>query len=140
MRSLLVAIVLCFSLKGYSQPQSVSDGSVFTPKVKAFLVVSGYGAAGGALLGLASMAFGSSGRAIAQGASLGLYAGMIFGAYILMTHNEYDQNYQNYDDYPQDYDSGYNTMIRYRDFEERYSLTRNREGVLMDMNFYNIRF
>lgn len=57
------------------------------PKAKAFLMVSAYGAGGGALLGLASMAFGTSSRAIAQGASLGLYAGIIFGTYIIISHN-----------------------------------------------------
>ncbi len=140
MRFLLIVSLLFLSLKGHAQPQSVANDSVFTPKVKAFLVVSGYGAAGGALLGLASMAFGGSGRAIAQGASLGLYAGMIFGAYILMTHNEYDPAYQNYDDYSRDYDAQFNTQQRYKDFEERYSLTSTREGVLMDVNFLNYRF
>ncbi len=69
------------------------------PKLKAFLVVSGYGAAGGALLGLASMAFGTEPSAIAQGASLGLYAGIGFGTYVVMTHrNRYNggtEFYQN---------------------------------------------
>ena len=57
-------------------------------KAKAFLTIVGYGAAGGALLGLASMAFGNSTRAVAQGASLGLYAGIIFGTYILVSHHQ----------------------------------------------------
>lgn len=58
------------------------------PKAKAFLTVSGYGAAGGALLGFASMAFGASSRAIAQGASLGLYAGLLFGTYVIVSHHQ----------------------------------------------------
>lgn len=66
-------------------------------KTKAVLTIIGYGAAGGALLGAASMAFGTSSRAIAQGASIGLYAGIIFGGYVLLTlHNKktgsYDDN------------------------------------------------
>lgn len=140
MRLLLIISVLLFSLNTQAQPIAVADDAVFTPKVKAFLVVSGYGAAGGALLGLASMAFGSSGRAIAQGASLGLYAGMIFGAYILMTHGEYNNNYQPYDEFQRDYDAKFDTQERYRDFEERYSVTSAREGVLMDVNFVNLSF
>ncbi|MBL7664580.1 MAG: hypothetical protein JNM93_05560 [Bacteriovoracaceae bacterium] len=52
-------------------------------KLKAFLIVSGYGTALGALLGVASLAFDAKSRAIAQGASLGLYAGMIFGTYVI---------------------------------------------------------
>lgn len=56
-------------------------------KAKAFLTIVGYGTAGGALLGAASMAFGNSTRAVAQGASLGLYAGIIFGSYVLISHH-----------------------------------------------------
>jgi len=57
-------------------------------KAQAFLTMAGYGTAGGALLGLASMAFGNSSRSVAQGASLGLYAGLIFGAYVLVSHHQ----------------------------------------------------
>ncbi len=77
------------------------------PKVKAFLMVSGYGAGSGALLGLASMAFGTSSRAVAQGASLGLYAGILFGTYVLVSHH---QRQGSYDDrsspYKDDADEG----------------------------------
>ncbi len=81
------------------------------PKAKAMLTVAGYGAGGGALLGVASMAFGTSSRAIAQGASLGLYAGLLFGAYILVTHENkgpgYDDRDSPYrDDEGSDYDGG----------------------------------
>ena len=55
-------------------------------KAKAFLTIAGYGTAGGAILGAASMAFGTSTRAVAQGASLGLYAGILFGTYVLVSH------------------------------------------------------
>jgi hypothetical protein len=56
------------------------------PKGKAFMIICTYGTVGGALLGFASMAFGSNSRAIAQGASLGLYAGIGFGAYVISSH------------------------------------------------------
>jgi hypothetical protein len=56
------------------------------PKAKAFLVICSYGTVGGALLGFATLAFGTSSRAIAQGASLGLYAGIIFGSYVITSH------------------------------------------------------
>lgn len=65
-------------------------------KARAFLTIVGYGTAGGALLGAASMAFGTSSRAIAQGASLGLYAGILFGSYVLVSHH--NKRYGNYDD------------------------------------------
>lgn len=65
-------------------------------KAKAFLTIVGYGTAGGAILGAASTAFGTSSRAIAQGASLGLYAGIIFGTYVLVSHH--NKRYGSYDD------------------------------------------
>lgn len=65
-------------------------------KAKAFLTIVGYGAGGGAILGAASTAFGTSTRAIAQGASLGLYAGILFGSYVLISHH--NKRYGSYDD------------------------------------------
>jgi len=56
------------------------------PKAKTVVVMSAYGTVGGALLGLATLAFKSSPRAIPVGASLGLYAGLLFGSYIVVTH------------------------------------------------------
>lgn len=71
------------------------------PKTKAFLVVCAYGTVGGALLGFASLAFGTNSRAVAQGASLGLYAGIIFGAYVLTSYQTPGQ--PDYDSYPETY-------------------------------------
>ena len=65
-------------------------------KARAFLTIVGYGTAGGAILGAASMAFGTTSRAVAQGASLGLYAGIIFGTYVLISHH--NRRTGNYDD------------------------------------------
>lgn len=65
-------------------------------KAKAFLTIVGYGTAGGAILGAASMAFGTNSRAIPQGASLGLYAGILFGTYVLVSHH--NKRYGSYDD------------------------------------------
>lgn len=65
-------------------------------KAKAFLTIAGYGTVAGALLGVASMAFGQNGRNIPRGASLGLYAGIIFGTYVLVSHHQKQQGY--YDD------------------------------------------
>ncbi len=69
------------------------------PKVKAFAVVATYGTVSGALLGFASMAFGTNSRAIAQGASLGLYAGIIFGTYVLTSYKAPGED--NYNAYPE---------------------------------------
>ena len=68
-------------------------------------MVSGYGAASGALLGLASMAFGTSSRAVAQGASLGLYAGILFGTYVLVSHHQRQQQ-GSYNDSSTPYNDG----------------------------------
>ncbi|MBP5297356.1 MAG: hypothetical protein J6Y94_08520 [Bacteriovoracaceae bacterium] len=58
-------------------------------KTKVFLTTATYGTAAGALLGLTSLVFRNKPRRIAQGASLGLYAGLIFGAYVIYTHEHY---------------------------------------------------
>jgi hypothetical protein len=56
------------------------------PKLKMVATMAGYGVVGGAILGTASIAFGTSSRAIAKGASLGLYAGLLFGGYIIFNY------------------------------------------------------
>ena len=72
-------LLLCSTL-------SASSALALDGKTKALGAMALYGTAGGALLGTASMAFGTSERSIAVGASLGLYAGLIFGSYIVLTH------------------------------------------------------
>lgn len=76
-------IVLTFSLLSPEKAQAQ-----IPVKAKAFLTIVGYGTAGGAILGAATLAFGNSTRAVAQGASLGLYAGLIFGTYVLVSHSQ----------------------------------------------------
>lgn len=88
---LLLAVVFTFTLS-LSREAHAEMGA----KPKAFLTIAGYGAAGGALLGAASMAFGADVGAIAKGASLGLYAGIIFGTYVLVSHHQ--KRYGSYDD------------------------------------------
>lgn len=81
--SLFLAITFVCSVMAPNRAQAEMPA-----KAKAMLTIVGYGTAGGALLGAASMAFGNSTRAVAQGASLGLYAGIIFGSYILISHHQ----------------------------------------------------
>ena len=71
-----------FTLFTYSTPAKAEMDS----RVKALLIMAGYGTIGGALLGTASLAFGTSGRSVAKGASLGLYAGILFGSYVVLSH------------------------------------------------------
>lgn len=63
------------------------------PRVKAMATMAAYGTVGGALLGTASLAFGTEGRSVAVGASLGLYAGLIFGSYVIVSHQLQQNNY-----------------------------------------------
>lgn len=78
---LSVLIIFCFLV-----PQK--NAHALDAKGKAFLVICTYGTVGGALLGFATMAFGTNSRAIAQGASLGLYAGIAFGSYVVSSHRK----------------------------------------------------
>jgi len=88
--SILVSMAILFTFK----PEVAR--AEMPAKPRAFLTIVGYGTVGGALLGAASTAFGTSGRAIAQGASLGLYAGILFGTYVLVSHH--NKRYGTYDD------------------------------------------
>lgn len=56
------------------------------PRIKALAMMAMYGTVGGALLGTASLAFDGEGRNIAKGASLGLYTGLLFGGYVVISH------------------------------------------------------
>jgi hypothetical protein len=67
-------------------------GSGMDPRARVMITMSTYGAAGGALLGLASMAWGANMRAVFMGASIGLYAGILFGGYLVASHYYYRQN------------------------------------------------
>lgn len=97
-KTLLLTFVLIIS--------SLSAGSAYAldGKTKALGAMALYGTAGGALLGTASMAFGTSERSIAVGASLGLYAGLIFGSYIILTHAAKKNNW-NFGDPNEYYDA-----------------------------------
>jgi len=65
----------------------VRETRAASPEARVFLLTSTYGVMAGSLTGLASLAFYSSPsehmRNVAMGASLGLYTGIILGAYLL---------------------------------------------------------
>ena len=85
-------ILICFALSSFGlQAQSRSNA-----KAKALGSMAMYGTIGGALLGTASLAFGTTARTIAQGASLGLYAGLIFGSYVVLSHR-FQRDWDDYD-------------------------------------------
>ena len=56
------------------------------PRIRSLGVFTAYGVVGGALLGIATMAFGSGKRAPFVGASLGLYTGLMFSGYVIGSH------------------------------------------------------
>jgi hypothetical protein len=80
MKKLFIVTTFCFSLL-FSNSAFAVD-----PKLKILTTVTTYGVVGGALLGTASLAFGAGGRSIAKGASLGLYAGLLFGGYVILSY------------------------------------------------------
>lgn len=63
------------------------------PKVRVVGATALYGTVGGALLGTAALAFGAKGRSVAIGASVGLYAGLLFGTYVVVTHSMKQKGY-----------------------------------------------
>jgi hypothetical protein len=80
MKKLITKILIILSLSIPVQSHALDA------KVSAVLLMAGYGTVGGALLGTASLAFGAEGRTVAKGASIGLYCGLLFGGYIVMSH------------------------------------------------------
>lgn len=130
-------------------------------KAKAFLTIAGYGAGAGAMLGAASMAFGNSSRSIAQGASLGLYAGILFGTYVLVSHHQkrygsYDDNSSPYqqssDIYGDDYrneDGGSNTeeddgrggfFDRFQSIQQKFAQKKGGNIPPITVNLLNLQF
>lgn len=87
-KKILILSFLSISLVFSSQARAQMD-----PRIKALAIMSAYGAAGGALLGTASIAFGADSKWIFRGASLGLYAGIAFGSYIIVSHMYQNQSY-----------------------------------------------
>ncbi len=71
---------------------STSEAAM-NPKLKMVGTMAGYGVVGGALLGTASLAFGAGGRSIAKGASIGLYAGILLGGYIILNYEMKKRGY-----------------------------------------------
>ena len=118
-------------------------------KLKVVGTMSAYGVVGGALLGTASMAFGSDSRSIAKGASLGLYAGLIFGSYVILSYEMKKRGYgESREDFYPDSKSQYEDSQSNNQLPEleNYKLVsfqnkkELRELPLFKMNFLNINF
>ena len=144
MKKLITATFVCFTLLFSSASNANLD-----PKLKMVVTMASYGVVGGALLGTASMAFGSGGRSIAKGASLGLYAGIIFGGYIILNYEMKKRGYgvESKGDYypessgPYEYDQSNN---HYNIEDYRLAQFENKKDPKKDpkffMNFLNYEF
>lgn len=109
------------------------------PRVKIVTMTAAYGAVGGAIVGLASNAFGAKPRNISIGASLGLYAGIGIGLFIVFSPKTYHEKPSD-----EDYDSihrkrGFLEMDKDKNFalsmpEINFS-DKNLEANLLTLNF-----
>jgi len=142
MKKILISLSLCFSLL-FS-----SSAFALDPKIKVLGTMAGYGVVGGALLGTASMAFEAGPRAIARGASLGLYAGLLFGGYVILSYEMKKRGYGNesqQQDYYPDSRSPYEDQSRLEDISEfRLASLENKKDPKKDplfaVNFLNLEF
>jgi hypothetical protein len=103
MKKFFIAISLIYTMFVNQSAQAMDS------KLAVMTTMAGYGVVGGALLGTATMAFGTSGRSIAKGASLGLYAGIIFGGYVILSYEMKKRGYggESKEDYYPDSSSPY---------------------------------
>ena len=136
MRPLILALILN-SLSGNLRANDVPEESVNRTGavIRAMTIGTTYGVLAGAFLGIASIAFvqrpGENLRNIAVGASLGLYAGILFGGYLAWSTFSDDRP----SDLPteEDYDSlGYQSSIPKPPKLNDYRLSEN-------LNFKNPR-
>lgn len=84
MRKFLFSLVFLFASSLQAAP--INSELALSPQLKSVTSLALYGAVGGALLGTASLAFDAEGRWVAKGASLGLYAGLGFGVFIVLSY------------------------------------------------------
>jgi predicted permease len=165
--SYVASITLVFMLSSFLFS---STSHAMNPKAKAFLVLTTYGTAGGGLLGLASMAFGEDSIAVARGASLGLYMGMLFGGYVILSHkykkkpgqieapkeDEYQDPYTPYGEDGGEEDEGYDSFFSSPQRSMEYEENKRRDSAIFEsslrqkkggsssppiyMNLINMRF
>jgi len=142
MKKYLIALTVSFTLLFSSSSYAID------PRMKMMATMAGYGVVGGALLGTATLAFGAEGRAVAKGASLGLYAGLIFGTYILVNYEMKKRGYgqdQKSDYYPEG-SSEYEDERTYLPALEDYQLAQfdkkkdPNSDPLIFVNFLNYQF
>ena len=130
MRTFFLSMLLCLTL-------GVGEVEAQNAKARALGSMALYGTIGGALLGTATLAFGSSARSIAQGASLGLYAGLIFGSYVVLSHSfqaEYDDEYGLLYSHPSKRYA--NNRLLLHEEAKSYAYSLRKEGKARGWNFF----
>lgn len=133
--------MVCFTVL-LSQTARAQD---LDPRLKMMLTMSGYGAVGGALLGTAALAFDAKPRAVAKGASLGLYAGIILGSFILINYEMKKRGIGGERDYYPS-SSGYYDSVHVSEGPEAYNLAQfdmkkdPRKDPLFYMDMVSIEF
>jgi hypothetical protein len=144
MKKILKIFILSFTVLISSTAYSAD------PRLKVVATMAGYGVVGGALLGTASLAFGANGRSIAKGASLGLYAGLLFGAYVVTSYELKKRGYGNdsREDYYPDSSSPYEgrgssiELPKLNDYElvsyQRYD--KPNKDMTFNFNLWNYQF
>ena len=141
MKKLTISIILSLTLLFSSSAFAID------PKLKILGTMSGYGVVGGALLGAASMAFGASGRAVAKGASLGLYSGLLFGTYVILSYEIKKRGFtdQPREDYYPDSKSQYEDRSSIESLEDYHLASFEnkkdpKKDPIITMNFFNFNF
>jgi hypothetical protein len=143
MKKIIISLFLVCSIS-LNQTAQAADS-----KLVVLTTMAGYGVVGGALLGTATMAFGTSGRAIAKGASLGLYAGLIFGGYVILSYELKKRGFNgenSRDDYYPDGNSQYEDRRSSLYLDSYYLVSQeNKKDPKMDplsisYNFLNYQF
>lgn len=136
MKFIRTIIILSFSF------MSLTSWAI-DPKLKVVAESAGYGVVAGTLLGTATLAFGGKGRNIAKGASLGLYAGLIFGAYVVTSYEMKKRGWgeeKSSEDYYPDESAKLNTDL----INELYAISRKEKehskGVLFQIPIVHVTF
>jgi hypothetical protein len=142
MKKILISIIL-ICVVFMNRPAMAMDS-----KLAVMSTMAGYGVVGGALLGTATLAFGSSSRSIAKGASLGLYAGLLFGGYVILSYEMKKRGYggESKEDYYPDANSPYENHRSSIDLESYHLVTFENEKdhktdpFQFSLNFLNYQF
>ncbi len=122
---------------------SFNVNAAIDPKLKIMGTMCVYGTVGGFLLGTASLAFGGEERNVFTGASLGLYAGIAFGTYVILSHMAKKGNWggsDNSGEYYPETSSPYEVQRWNASFDKQSVQPFKRKAPIFYMNVFKYRF